>query len=97
MSTRTELPWDKIQADVISAVDACNEQRPFVSVSNVAEHIHKNQQDYPAVTDNIRNMTKIRTIKARVSMSFNKLKWPQYSRHSSPSGNSVFVDPRYRV
>lgn len=97
MSIRTELPWDKIQADVISAVDACNEQRPFVSVSSVAEHIHKNQQDYPAATENTRGVTRLRTIKARISMSFGKLKWSKFSNHSSPSGNVVFVDPRYRV
>lgn len=95
MSTRHELPWPLIQSDVLSAIDACNEQRPFVSTKKVAYHIFENMDDYPSLTSGIKLMTKERTVKSRISMSLEKLGWSRFSNHSAPSGNVVYIDPRY--
>lgn len=96
MPTRHELPWPLIQSDVISAIDACNEQRPFVSTKKVAYHIFENMSDYPSLTSGIKLMTKERAVKSRICMALDRLGWPRFSNHSTPSGSSVYIDPRYR-
>lgn len=91
MSTRTELPWPAIQSEIISAIDTCNEQRPFVST-----HIMRNQGNYPNIIDHTHTPTRHRTVLSRVSMSLNKHNWEVYSRHSSKGGNRTYIDARYR-
>lgn len=89
--TRQELPWDKITAEIISAIDSCNNQRVFVNTTVVSDYIAENRSTYPSTVSRDNGHTK-RLLKSRVCMALKKLDWPIRAKHDS---GIIFYDPRY--
>jgi hypothetical protein len=87
---RTELPWHLISAEVIRAINACNQKRRFVSAKFIAEHIHVNTDKYP----HFKPCT-YQTTQGRVSTSMTRMKW---TRFNGVGGKKVgvFIDPRVK-
>ena len=91
MTTRHELPWHNIRHDVLAAIDAFNQQRPFVNCWNIGSHIFSHPEDYPAFAGVAEDICR-----SRVCIVVRKLGWRRYNRvHGKRS--PVFVDPRVRV
>lgn len=96
MTVRTELPWQSIQTEIVSAIDCYNDQRPFINIGRLADYVSDNAEEYPVILDGVRNATQHRAVQGRISVALNKLGWDIFSHHASARGAKVYIDPRYR-
>jgi hypothetical protein len=85
VTTRTELPWDSINAEVVAATKVfCRQQ--FVSTKRLAEYVIENASLYPTLA----NTRKCTT--SRITMSMRRMKWVSWSGLGSGK-QKVFIIP----
>lgn len=97
MSTRTELPWDKIQKEIVSALHtmALNQGEEFfvVNVKRIADHVSMTPEEYPTINKGVSH----KGIMGRTTMSLLKHGWTKWNNGTRCGTGMKFIVPWRKI
>ena len=97
-STRTALPWTKIEREVKKATKAyaAEVNDPDLFVINcrfLADFIDRHNDEYPTIT----NEASFKGLQGRVTMAMNRMQWPRWTRQNKCGAGMKYIVPWGRM
>jgi hypothetical protein len=85
-TTRYELPWPIIMADVEQAIADCNAGKRFIRIKHVADYIAHSKKNYRHLSGESQGV-----LVARIGHALKRMNWERFT--SSGSRSAVYINP----